>query len=68
MTAGRVPHGTPIRSLLVVPGSAVLTMQHLKSQFVPPETWLEAAGQPRRRMSSCPPPACAAEARAARAR
>ncbi|MGW6646882.1 DUF5949 family protein [Streptomyces iakyrus] len=32
-------------SLLVVPGSAVLTVQHLKSQFVPPETWLEAVGQ-----------------------
>ncbi|WP_349637003.1 DUF5949 family protein [Streptomyces sp. 378] len=32
-------------SLLVVPGSAVLTVQHLKSQFVPPETWLEAVGE-----------------------
>jgi hypothetical protein len=32
-------------SLLVVPGSAVLTVQHLKSQFVPPETWLEAVAK-----------------------
>ncbi|MFD5482520.1 DUF5949 family protein [Streptomyces hawaiiensis] len=32
-------------SLLVVPGSAVLTVRHLKSQFVPPETWLEAVGE-----------------------
>ena len=32
-------------SLLVVPGSAVLTVQHLKSQFVPPETWLETVGE-----------------------
>ncbi|MFD8237236.1 DUF5949 family protein [Streptomyces sp. NPDC059696] len=32
-------------SLLVVPGSAVLTVQHLTSQFVPPETWLETVGE-----------------------
>ncbi|WP_097214640.1 MULTISPECIES: DUF5949 family protein [unclassified Streptomyces] len=32
-------------SLLVVPGSAVLTVQHLKSQFVPPQTWLETVGE-----------------------
>ncbi|MBB6421548.1 DUF5949 family protein [Streptomyces sp. AK010] len=25
--------------------SAVLTVQHLKSQFVPPETWLETVGE-----------------------
>ncbi|MFJ4980181.1 DUF5949 family protein [Streptomyces coeruleorubidus] len=31
--------------LLVVPGSAVLTVRHLKSQFVPPETWLDAVGK-----------------------
>jgi hypothetical protein len=31
--------------LLVVPGSAVLTVQHLKSRFVPPETWLKAVGE-----------------------
>lgn len=31
--------------LLVVPGSAVLTVQHLKSQFVPPSTWLQAVGE-----------------------
>ncbi|MFE6527255.1 DUF5949 family protein, partial [Streptomyces sp. NPDC057794] len=33
--------GLPV-SLLVVPGSAVLTVQHLRAQFVPPESWLEA--------------------------
>lgn len=32
-------------SLLAVPGSAVLTVQHLKSRFVPPQTWLEAVGE-----------------------
>ncbi|MFI6808797.1 DUF5949 family protein [Streptomyces luteogriseus] len=32
-------------SLLVVPGSAVLTVQHLKSQFVPPDTWLKTVGE-----------------------
>jgi hypothetical protein len=32
-------------SLLVVPGSAVLTVRHLKSQFVLPESWLEAVGK-----------------------
>ncbi|MEU4467627.1 DUF5949 family protein [Streptomyces sp. NPDC024017] len=32
-------------SLLVVPGSAVLTVQHLTSQFVPPETWLETVDE-----------------------
>ncbi|WP_369194285.1 DUF5949 family protein [Streptomyces djakartensis] len=32
-------------SLLVVPGSAVLNVQHLKSQFVPPESWLEAVAE-----------------------
>ncbi|MEU6914247.1 DUF5949 family protein [Streptomyces olindensis] len=31
--------------LLVVPGSAVLTVRHLTSQFVPPETWLKAVGE-----------------------
>lgn len=28
-----------------MPGSAVLTVQHLKSQFVPPVTWLETVGK-----------------------
>ncbi|MFF7723558.1 DUF5949 family protein [Streptomyces luteogriseus] len=32
-------------SLLVVPGSAVLTVRHLKSQFVPPQTWLETVAE-----------------------
>ncbi|MET9394530.1 DUF5949 family protein [Streptomyces sp. NPDC006624] len=32
-------------SLLVVPGSAVLTVQHLRAQFVPPETWREAVAE-----------------------
>ncbi|MER7406129.1 DUF5949 family protein [Streptomyces sp. NPDC000070] len=36
--------GLPV-GLLVVPGSAVLTVRHLKSQFVPPETWLKAVGE-----------------------
>ncbi|MET9684911.1 DUF5949 family protein [Streptomyces coeruleorubidus] len=32
-------------ALLVVPGSALLTVRHLKSQSVPPETWLDAVGE-----------------------
>ncbi|MFE1251533.1 DUF5949 family protein [Streptomyces sp. NPDC058735] len=32
-------------SLLVVPGSAVLTVRHLRAQFVPPENWLEAVAE-----------------------
>ncbi|GGX29016.1 DUF5949 family protein [Streptomyces lomondensis] len=32
-------------SLLVVPGSAVLTVRHLKWQFVPPETWMKAVAE-----------------------
>ncbi|MER6690498.1 DUF5949 family protein [Streptomyces minutiscleroticus] len=30
-------------SLLVVPGSAVLTLPHIKAPFIPPEGWLAAA-------------------------
>ncbi|MEG8275204.1 DUF5949 family protein [Streptomyces sp. AHA2] len=36
--------GLPV-SLLVVPGSAVLTVQNLRAQFVPPENWLQAVAE-----------------------